>query len=334
MQGSVKETSEMDTGRTLAIARGAISLLLLALLLLALAKLVWLVISPDTSIKVNQSSVDVPQQAATNDTDTADPNQFDIYLLSEINPFAGADGETAEDLDVPEQERIGNVKESSLNIEYLGGRATVEGTSVAFIKVPNSEQNLFYTGDPLINGYTLYQIEPLRLIIEREGELESVLLYGESVITGIEPDFESDLDAPVRDTRQPTTDPASSPRNNGGGLPIPPKPAQTESAEPIDGGSFSVEVQDLMTNATFARARSRGLSVGIILTPTKDRSILERVGLERTDVITAINGVNFQNINDAELLEQITKGGVLRLSVDRAGFDVPVNVSLQIKKEA
>ena len=181
-------------------------------------------------------------------------------------------------------------------------------------------------GDTITSGYTVHSIYSEQLIIERNGELEAVYRREESVITGVERPEAQISGLEPRGTAATPDDEAEQPVRRQ-------RATAGSSSNSEDGGNFTVKASDLLANATPSRVRQRGLSVGLTLAPTGDRSVLEQAGLKRNDVILAVNGVSFRNINDSEFLEQLTSGGILRLTVQRGNDPDHITVNLTIEKE-
>lgn len=307
---------------------------LLALLAWLLAGLAWLILTPETAISADRTAIEVQDPTAVSDDD--EDSDFDLSFLTGSNPFEGS--ETSSQVEELRPEILEDIPESTLDITYKGC-VCAGGSGTAFVQVPGKAEISYVNGDEVTSGYTVYSMYPQRLVIERNGSREAVYTREESVITGIErPEYDDEIGTPAGETAET---PANAPvrettaSRDPNSLPDRLRTQRTSgnSAESEDGGSFSVKASDLLANATPTRVRSRGLSVGLAFAPTGDRSVLEQAGLKRNDVITAVNGVSFQNINDTEFLEQITNGGVLRLTVQRGNNPDPITVNLTIEKE-
>lgn len=107
-------------------------------------------------------------------------DRTDRRAFSNFNPFRPAarssnDGPRA----APGANRaVAEAPETSLNLKLFGVRAMGEGGGAAIIGSSVGEQAAYAVGDALVSGARLHAIEPTRIVIARDGVLESLYLEG------------------------------------------------------------------------------------------------------------------------------------------------------------
>jgi general secretion pathway protein C len=161
-------------------ARFAVEAVATAALAFVLAQLVWAGYPP---------FVDAP-------TAFGGPDAAASALASrpsgDANPFARRiEGVAARD-------PLADAPETTLNLKLMGVRtATRDGDGSAILQTPDNEQRLYRVGDEVVGGVTLAAVEPGRVVILRNGALESVLLSDrESLLGGVAAQASAETEAP------------------------------------------------------------------------------------------------------------------------------------------
>ncbi|HEX4910284.1 MAG TPA: type II secretion system protein GspC [Permianibacter sp.] len=239
------------------------------------------------------------------------PVQVDIEALVSAELFGSAE------IVVPEQS-VADAPDSTASLKLLGVYAADnEQKASAIVEETTGAQSVVFVGEPLPGGYgSLKQVFADRIIIDRGGRLETLRMedltgqlgdlsgpkedepVGKAEIRSIDKRRDAQVAQSLNDVRSKLqTDPASL--------------RDVLSIEPsYDKGS--------------------GQLLGYRLGPGKDRKLFGRVGLQRNDLVTAINGVALDDPTRAmALLNDLNSAKELTLTLQRGGQQIDLQLPLQ-----
>lgn len=191
--------------------------------------------------------------------------------------------------------------ETALNLTLVGLMADRDDRySRALIAIQNGEERGYAVGDDISRGVTLQAIFPDRVILSRNGRLETLSLERNKPSTG-----SGVASAPIVD---------STPY---GGAPPLAQIRQEVLQDPAKASEY-VRVQP----ATVA-----GQLKGYRIYPGRDRAAFTAAGLRPGDLVTAVNGVQLDDPAKAlQLLTDLSQAGQVNLVVERGGQ--PENISI------
>lgn len=200
---------------------------------------------------------------------------------------------------------IANAPDTQLNFTLLGIFAgSVEKESIALIAKEGGEEGPFSIGDDVAPGVNLQAIFLDRVILSRNGRLETLRL---------------DKDAP---SNAPVFNPVTNTSEAQEGT-----PAAAQMLAQIK----EQVVTDPSKAANFIRVQPMtgdGGLKGYRVYPGPERAAFNAAGLKPGDVVTSINGVSLSDPAQAlQLLQGLTQSSSVTLSVERNGSTQTVNVS-------
>ena len=266
------------------------TLLLVAVLAWQLASLVWTLVPLPASAAWTPAPgfVDpTPTKPALNPETLANAHLFGQYQ---------ATASTAS---------LANAPDTQLNFTLLGILSgSTEKESLALIAKDNTDEAPYAIGDDVSPGVTLQAIFLDRVILARNGQLETLRL---------------DKDAP-----------SNAPVFN----------AVSGSSEPQEGTPAAAQMlsqikEQVLTDpskaANFIRVQpmtgESGLK-GYRVYPGPERGAFNAAGLKPGDVVTAINGTSLSDPGQAlQLLQSLSQASSMSLTVDRNGIPQSINVS-------
>jgi general secretion pathway protein C len=285
MQPQLLESLEQWLGRRW-VTR-TINMAALALLTFALAQWTWRLLTPPQS-GAKQSAV------ATNDA-TGD---YNLPSLLSANLFGQAAPSTS-------GRSLESIPLSSLNL-ILSGVMVMPAGSFALISADGGPEAPFAVGQEVVAGASLYQVYADRVLIQRRGVTESLLLKDSgaplpsgSIVTAARPD------AGIQQ---------SGPRN------------------------FSVDRQQMNQQMQKPEFLSQALMVpnaggGFLVREIQPGSLYEKLGLKVGDVINNVNGQPVNTVDDVmRLYQQLGAGGTaaqISIDVRRAGKNESLQYNIQ-----
>ena len=274
-------------------------LLLVALCWLtwALAKLIWLIYDGVTW--------QVPQPAPTA-TPVLMKRSVDITALIDAHVFG--------EVGVVKEEGTQEIAETTVALKLVGVYgASDESKASAIVEQPGGQQDVVFNGGAMPgNNGTLKQVFADRIVFDRGGRLETLRMEDATaqlanqiqtssdnlVATSATVDHRKDaqLAARLAEVRQQFhNDPSSI--------------ADLISIEPVSTGSGGL----------------RGYRVG----PGKDRKLFARAGLQRNDLLRAVNGISLDDPQQAYgIMNELQNAGELTLTIDRGGQILTVQLPL------
>lgn len=199
------------------------------------------------------------------------------------------------------EQNLAQAPETALNLTLVGLLA--DGTdrySRALIAIQNGDEKGYAVGDDISRGVTLQAIFPDRVILSRNGRLETLSLERDKPGTG-----SSDASPLV-------------------------EAAPTSSAAPPLAQIRQELLQDPSKASEYLRvqpATVAGQMKGYRIYPGRDRAAFSAAGLRPGDLVTSVNGVQLDDPAKAlQLLSDLSQAGQVNLVVERGGQ--PENISI------
>ncbi|MEO1554157.1 MAG: type II secretion system protein N, partial [Pseudomonadota bacterium] len=221
----------------------------------------------------------------------------DRTLLVQNNPFQQGAAEVI----------VQDVPETNLNLHLDGLRMSTEGGEAgnAIIRTPNGIGTNYKVGDEILAGVTLQRILSDRVIINRDGANETLMLGGRgaglSVITD-DSQISTELDSSA-DTRSST--------ENAGSAAI---EARIEAPEL------------LLSSINAGPVRVNGAITGYRLDPLGSPDIMQQAGLAPGDVLLQINGASVAQLDTSDVIEGISSAETVELVVNRNGSEQTIRL--------
>lgn len=235
----------------------------------------------------------VPQPAAV----AAPMEQFDPQPLLAANVFGQAPPAAGQSLD--------SIPISSLNL-VLTGVAGFGGVSFALIGANGQPQMPFTIGEEVLNGVILRSIYADRVILERGGVSEALMLEG---MAQLPPELTVDGLPVVREA-------APAPAVPGPDLGIRQSTPNTYTVPRSALDAQLKQPQEFLSQA-LAVPNPGG---GFLMREIQPGSVYEKLGLQAGDVIRSVNGQPVNTIEDAMRLYTQSKGTRnVRLEIVRSG---------------
>lgn len=208
---------------------------------------------------------------------------------------------------------IAAAPDTQLNLTLLGilsnERNEQNGLSRALIAAQGGDEKPYAVGDDVARGVQLTAIFPDRVILNRNGKLETLRL---------------NKDAPP----PPGLPPSSLTR----AAPPAPVASSADAAESL-AGIRSQLLADPSKVSDYIRVQpvnSGGGLSGYRIYPGRDRTVFTSAGLRPGDVVTAVNGVSLNDpARSLQLLSELSESSQINLTVDRGGQ--PQNFSLSFE---
>lgn len=271
------------------LARAALEAVLIILLALFMARIAWLAVAPAGAV----STVTDAMTASLPQAGRAARAEADPVLLQRVNPFAPVDR-------APLEAVAEDAPETALDLKLAGTRAATEtDLSTATIVTPDNRQGVFRVGDEILKGVRIRRILSGRVILERDGQLES-LIQGEeapgtlSVIGG------------------------EAPRQVVDGAEVV-EPLRVRLASP----------ERLLEAVRIVPERDDSGLRGYRVTPGRDRSVLDTSGLAEGDVIVRVDGESVVDLDAEELAGRIGRAGGFSLTVQRGGETLQIEYEFE-----
>tara|TARA_R110000868_G_scaffold124025_5_gene328107 strand:- start:10797 stop:11633 length:837 start_codon:yes stop_codon:yes gene_type:complete len=152
--------------RALAVLASGCELVLVALFGLLLAHAIWFIAFGASAANMSFDDAVQPGGRASDARHTAE-----IGSLPSAQLFADRTASLSSAVE------IAAIPESRLNLVVRGirtGQAAADG--VAFLQTPDGRDGIFRPGDEIVDGVTLHSLDEERIIIDRRGVLEALVL--------------------------------------------------------------------------------------------------------------------------------------------------------------
>ena len=197
------------------------------------------------------------------------------------------------------------VPETRLNLTLKGVLAAIpmERASAIIAQGKSGKEDIYAVGDKMPGGVLIKEIHPEYVVLDRNGQLETLKLQK---ISGV-----ADLKSGnKRSLRRSNKSPGSALKEIRSSI----------LKDPTSFGDYALPVI----------VKENGKQVGYRLKPQKKGKLLSELGVQSTDVIVQINGIKLDKPqNGIKALRQLSTAKNLNLVVKRNGAEVPLNITLQ-----
>ncbi len=285
--------------------------LLVASLYLA-AKLVWL--------WVDAFSVDyrIPESQVTPSSSPSRSSEVSVDAVVSKHLFGDVDARPQEVV----EERPVEAAETRLPLKLRGIYASEDDQRAnAIIEVGGGQQEVYFIGDKIEggSGATLHQVFATKVILNRNGQLESLTLEQEESVISMQPD--------------------SAPKSLQG-----PKDEARSSAEVVDNPRIKRELGELKQKLQsdpgslqdmlrWEPVMENGMLQGVRISPGKARRLFYELKLRRNDIVTNINGTPLSDPSQLLTLQQeLSSASEISLSVLRNGQPQDITIKLNDAK--
>lgn len=276
--------------------RSIVEVIMVVLLALVSSRLVWLIAYPSGAVA---DFVDRPLPAPIASTSGGLSVSVDRTIILQNNPFAS---------DV-EDEVIVTAPETSLNLQLDGLRmsnvADVSGNAI--IRTPNGQSENYQIGDEIIAGVTLERILSDRVIINRDGANETLMLGGRQAGLSVIGD-ESMVTSPVANLDQASAT------------------ASAPDLPEIAGRIVGPEI--LFTSMRAEPARTERGATGYRLLARGDAALMRDAGFEPGDILLQFNNTSVTDTDLEELFDRFGQVQSATLLIERDGVDRIIRLSI------
>ena len=253
---------------------------MLLLLTASLAQWTWLVVKPPIPPLVLAPPTPSPQQ-----------NAFSLQPLLAAHLF----GQVSQELTGG---RLDNLPISSLNLVLTGVIASASG-GYALISVNGQSQEPFAVGQTVTGNAVLQAVYPDRVVIQRNGVLESLL-----------------LDGAEKSPTEQWVPPAAASRPPAASANIVQETGVNHYRVEREQLAAQMRTPDFLRQATLIPSKSGGFQVQQI----QAWSLYEKLGLRAGDVIKVVNGQPINSAEDAiRLYQQMPDIGAVQMEITRSG---------------
>lgn len=207
----------------------------------------------------------------------------------------------------PALDQMDKAPDTRLSLTLMGILAADrDKESRALIGTQDGEEKPYSVGDDVVRGVNLQAIFPDRVILARDGQLETLRLDKDRA-----------------------------------GAPLVASPAPAAGSTPAGGGDTAQmlgHIREQLLNdpskaADYIRvqpANINGQQRGYRIYPGRDRSVFSGAGLRPGDLVTSVNGVQLDDpVRAMQMLGDLSSAGTLNLTVERGGSQQAVTVNLQ-----
>lgn len=274
-----------------------ISLLLVVACAYLLVELTWMFLYPD-----EESVASVPQIKQSVVNRQAQQNNF--KKLTSANIFG-----ISEKAASPKQTKA---PETKLNLTLKGVLAAkpMALASAIIAQGKSGKEDIYSVGDRMPGGVLIKEIHPEYVVLERNGQLETLKLQKISGAGGIGSLGLPDNTRNSLSSRSSYSTPGAALNQIRGDI----------LKNPTSFGDYAIPVL----------VKENGKQIGYRLKPQKNGEVLSKIGLESNDVITEINGVKLDTQqNGVSALRKLSTAKNLNIVVKRNGAEVPLNITLQ-----
>jgi general secretion pathway protein C len=275
-------------------ARLVVECVLTVVLALLFARLAWLVVSPSNSVATyTQRPLPSPMRGAANVLAIS----ADRTLLVRANPFQQGEEDVI----------VQDVPETNLNLDLDGLRMSTEGgeSGNAIIRTPDGIGKNYSVGDEILAGVTLERILSDRVIINRDGADETLMLGGRGAGLSV-----------ITDDSQ-----TASPADLGAR-------AENDTARPdpviIEAQIDAPEI--LLSSVNAGPVRVNGEISGYRLDPIGSPAIMQQAGLAPGDVLLQINGTSVTRLDTTDVIDRIMAAETVELTVNRNGSEQTIRL--------
>jgi len=303
---------------------GLLSIFLVVVLGISLAKLMWLVLSPKPKIHTDF--------AVTDSTESSQKAKINYGKLIADQHLFGVVKKAPVVKQAPPKKEVKVVAPTRLNLKLQGIVAykSNDKSGFALISVNNGPQKVFGKGDAVDKGVYVKDIQPGKVILDNNGTTEELTLpvkeldkpaakqrsVSSRLTFGGRPVNSNQADTKRRNKQPQSRNPTASHANNAGDdLP--------------DLGKYRQEViespQKLLQIATPSPAIINGQFIGFRVKPGPERRLFKSLGFRSGDIITEVNGIILDDASKgAMVLGELTQAADLSIKVKRGNSEVMI----------
>ncbi|MEL6826255.1 MAG: type II secretion system protein N [Pseudomonadota bacterium] len=274
--------------------RWVVECALVIALALLVARIGWLIASPsDVVATYTQRPLPAPMRGTSSSLAIA----TDRTLLVRDNPFQQGEAEII----------VQDVPETNLNLSLDGLRMSTEGGEAgnAIIRTPNGIGKNYSVGDEIMAGVTLERILSDRVIINRDGADETLMLGGRGAGLSVITD-DSRISTELDSSSQAAT------------------PAEPPRPDVIDAQIEAPEL--LLSSVNAGPVRVNGQITGYRLDPLGSADIMRQAGLVPGDVLLQINGASVMQLDTSDVIDRISSAESVELTVNRNGSEQTIRL--------
>ncbi len=275
-----------------------LNLLLVVFIAFAVARLFWLIWPVEHTFAPT---------ATSNTRDVPEASSIKVDQIAAAYMFGKQEKKDAK----PDPNKLINAPETQLNLTLTGiVSSTRDHDSRALIKDNKNEQNPYSVGGSITNNVKLHAIYSNRVILDRSGRFETLIL-------------EQEKKARAALAQAVKTAPDSS--------------ASTQQVEPDvaeDIGQAREQIlQDPSKASQYLRIqpeRRDGKIAGYRVYPGSNRALFQKAGLRPGELVTAINGQSLENPGESlKLLGDLAQAPNVSVTLERGGQTRTLTVSFQ-----
>ncbi|MEL7041968.1 MAG: type II secretion system protein N [Pseudomonadota bacterium] len=274
--------------------RFGVELVLVICLAIFVARVVWLVASPSDSVATyTERPLPSPMRSSASGVAVSS----DRTILVRSNPF---ETDSIEPI-------IQDAPETNLNLHLAGLRMSTSDAESgnAIIRTPDGNGKNYSVGDEILSGVTLQRILSDRVIINRDGADETLMLGGRGPGLSVISDDSQIVDAAREAARR---EEASSSLRRGG------------TSDLVDTPEVLLRnPESLFANINARPVASDGRVTGYRLEPLGSADAMRELGLEPGDVLQQINGTSVDNLDIGEIIDEISSAETADLQLSRNG---------------
>lgn len=271
-----------------------LTLVLVALVAIMLGRLTWVVVEPSSVLPAADSApVDVASGSQANGPLRG------FRELASLSVFGAPPANTS---------AVVNAPDTSLSWVLKGVLADPDPARSGAILAPQGQPEKYYkVGASLPGNVRLDQVLPDRVILAREGKLETLRLQ------------RRDLTAPRTAARRaaplPQVDPGMTLAGDGG-------------EARLDREGWMNDPQRFLDVVSATPVMVDGAMYGIEVSPSRNAREFEAAGLQPGDVVIAVEGTPVSEINDyRDILQELT-GDSVTLLLERSGEPMSITITM------
>ena len=284
---------------------GFISLLLVIVLGIAVAKLMWLIITPKTKAitfsQSNISTISKPKQKINYGKLIANQHLFGVIKVKKSEPVTKA----------ANAEAALKVAPTKLNLKLHGIVAYKKSKGgYALISSAGKPQKVYGKGDEVEKGVTVSKVFSDKVVLNNHGKSEDLLLpinmSGQSMSRS--PGMNGDIPQPGINMSAPSAPNTGAP----------------------DLSSFREEMladpSKLMRVARGSPAIVDGQFVGFRIQPGSRRKLFRKLGFRPNDIITEVNGIVLDDMSKgAMIIGELSQASSLSVKVKRGNQEISID---------
>ena len=272
------------------------NVLLILFITYTLSQITWHLIPEETQVLAPTNSANNRDNKTKSGSALKFQHVSDAHLLGKYETVKAAPVTTA-------------APETRLNLTLKGVLAAIpmKNASAIISQGKNGKEDIYGIGDK-VSSATVKEIHPVYIILERNGQLETLKLPKESSGQIITQSRERGRAKTVKGINENST------------------PSEVLSdirkkivRNPTSFGQYAIPVP----------YKENGKIRGYRLQPQKDNALFERVGLDPSDVITSVNNIKLNNpANGLKAIRALKKAKHVNLTVLRDGAEIPLNFEM------